>query len=284
MSASVDLSPYGTYRPEPFLRMVLALTHSLPANWLGFRASTPFRRLAIDRLDTRPVDTELWGARMRLHPHDNSCEKNALFTPQWFDRREREVLAAAIEQRVRAGATFTFVDVGANVGLYSLFVASRGGAHARVLAVEPQRELVARMAFSLQCNPGFNVAVVQAAAADRDGEMDLVVYRPDRAGSSVKRHAAAFAGAEIVPVPCRPLAAMVAEAGITAIDALKIDVEGAEDLVLPPFLREAPQDLLPRLLMIEDRPDWNVDLYALLQERRYVVAMRTQHNVVFRLA
>ena len=46
--------------------------------------------------------------------------------------------------------------------------------------------------------------------------------------------------------------AVLADTGIAAIDALKIDVEGAEDLVLAPFLRDAPQDLLPKLLLIED--------------------------------
>src|SRR5437879_5759476 len=75
MTVPVDLSPFGARAPAPFVRFVLALTRSLPANWLGFRVSTPFRRLAIDWLGELPVDTELWGARMRLYPVRNSCEK-----------------------------------------------------------------------------------------------------------------------------------------------------------------------------------------------------------------
>ena len=72
-------------------------------------------------------DIELWGLRLRLHPLGNGCEKNALFTPQMYDVMERDVLAQAIERKLAAGASFTFVDVGANVGLYSLFVAARAG-------------------------------------------------------------------------------------------------------------------------------------------------------------
>src|SRR5947199_3820472 len=132
MTASVDLSPYGSHPPDRLTRAVLGLTRRLPANWLGLRTSMPFRRIVIDWLDERPVDTTLWNARVRLYPSRNSCEKNALFTPQMLDVIERRVLAAAIDRRLAEGKTFTFIDIGANVGLYSLFVASRGGARVRI--------------------------------------------------------------------------------------------------------------------------------------------------------
>ena len=39
--------------------------------------------------------------------------------------------------------------------------------------------------------------------------------------------------------------------------------------------------MLPRLVLIEDRPDdWTVDLYALLRERGYAIASRSKLNVV----
>ena len=78
---------------------------------------------------------------------------------------------------------------------------------------------------------------------------------------------------------------MLKLAGISSIDAIKIDIEGAEHLALAPFLREAPEPLLPRLVLIEDRPqDWSVDLYALLRERGYAIAARSRQNVVLGLA
>jgi hypothetical protein len=85
-------------------------------------------------------------------------------------------------------------------------------------------------------------------------------------------------------VPCRPLLAVLADANIAAIDALKIDIEGAEDLALAPFLRDALPDLLPRIVLLEERPDWDTDLYVLLGQRGYVRAERSRHNLVFRLA
>jgi len=278
----VDPAAYGLRGPDLLVRAVLAVTRSLPGNWLGFRISTPFRRVAINWLGERPVDTALWGARARLYPRHNSCEKNALFTPQAFDLKERKALASTIDRRLGEGGIFTFVDIGANVGLYSLFVAARGGARARILAAEPQPGIVDRLRFNLHSNPGPNVTVIPVAVTDRDGETELVIRR-DRSGSYVAKSAGGVEPADIVRVRCRPLMAILAEAGIASIDALKIDIEGAEDLALAPFLREARAELLPQLVLIEDRPDWTMDLYALLRERGYRQAARTRYNIIFRL-
>jgi hypothetical protein len=88
-----------------------------------------------------------------------------------------------------------------------------------------------------------------------------------------------------VSVLCKTLTAVLTEAGITAVDALKIDVEGAEDLVLAPFLRDAPQHLLPELVLIEDtRGFWQTDVFALLERRGYTVVARSKQNVAFRRA
>src|SRR6185436_148100 len=114
-------------------------------------------------------DVELWGLRLRLHPIGNGCEKNALFTPQMYDVIERDVLAQAIERRVAAGGSFTFVDVGANVGLYSLFVATRARSRARILALEPQPGIVDRLRFNLAANPGIEVEVLPLAVSDHEG-------------------------------------------------------------------------------------------------------------------
>src|SRR3954471_8613555 len=103
MTATVDLSPYGTHPPSHLPRAVLAVTRRLPANWLGLRLSMPLRRMAINALGDRPIDTTLWNAQVRLYPSRNSCEKNALFTPQMFDLHERNVLASALDRRLAAG-------------------------------------------------------------------------------------------------------------------------------------------------------------------------------------
>src|SRR3954447_7262658 len=81
MTATADLTPYGSQVPNWFIRATLAITRRLRPTRLGLRLSMPLRRVAINSLRGRPVDTIIWNARVRLYPDRNSCEKNALFTP-----------------------------------------------------------------------------------------------------------------------------------------------------------------------------------------------------------
>jgi FkbM family methyltransferase len=279
MTAAFDASPWGTRRPSSFERAVLALTRAMPENWLGLRLAILFRRLVMGRIGEGCRDTMLWGMRLRLYPRRNGCEKNALFTPQMFDAMERRVLAEAVTRR---GGAFTFVDIGANVGLYSLYLATCGDV--RTLAVEPQPGILERLRFHLAANPSAKVDLKPIALSDREGEATLVLNESDSGGTHIDKQDGRQDAGERITVPCKPLIAVLAEAGIETIDALKIDVEGAEDIVLAPFLRDAPQSLLPRLLLIEDtRGFWSVDLFALLASRSYTEQERSRQNVALRL-
>jgi len=279
----VDPSPYGSRAPGALDRAALALTRAMPNNWLGLRLAILFRRIVTSRLGRGALDTELWGMRLRLYALGNGCEKNALFTPQMFDVMARGVLADAIDWR--ADAPFTFVDIGANVGLYSLFVAARAGSRARILAIEPQPGILDRLRFNIAANGDVAVDVLPLAVADRDGEVELILDASDSGGTHIDKHSAArgAAGARTVPVPCKTLQTILTAAGIARIDALKIDVEGAEDLVLVPFLRDAPRELWPALILIEDtRGFWQTDVFALLEQHGYTVAARNRQNVAYR--
>lgn len=281
---TVDPAPLGCRAPGGLDRAVLAATRAMPNNWLGLRLAMVFRRITMNRLGLGALDTALWGMNVRLYPRRNGCEKNALFTPQMFDVFERGVLADAIDTRLAARETFAFVDIGANVGLYSLFVAARAGDRARILAVEPQPGILERLRFNLAANPAAKVEVLPIALSDHDGTADLVLDANDGGGTHLDKHTATRgADGRVVSVPCRTLVAVLMEAGLTAVDALKIDVEGAEDLVLAPFLRDAPEHLLPTLVLIEDtRGFWQTDVFALLEQRGYTAFARSKQNVAFR--
>jgi FkbM family methyltransferase len=243
----------------------------------------PLRRIVMNRVGDGAVDTTVWDLRVRLYPNGNGCEKIALFTPDMYDVAERDVLRKAIDE-FRGEGNFTFVDIGANVGLYALFVASLKKEQVRVLAIEPQPGIVERLTFNIRANPALQIDVAAQAVSDHEGEIGLVMNRRDRGGSHIAKRAAP-ADAAVVRVPCQPLTSILAQFGIKAIDALKIDIEGSEDLALAPFLRDASRDLLPRVVVIEDRQsDWSTDLLSLFRQRSYSVAARTKQNMVLQVA
>jgi FkbM family methyltransferase len=272
-------APFGALAPNPFDQAIMALTSRMPDNWAGLKLATALRRLVTMRMEPAgALDVERWRLRMRLHPRDNGCEKNLLFTPQMYEPPEREELARDIARVGGFGRAFVFVDIGANVGLFSLFVAATARI-ARILAIEPEPGNFARLAFNIAANPGVTITPLAVALGDAEGTAFIMLNARDRGGTRMA--AAGTPGG--VEVRCRPLLAVVQEAGLTGIDALKIDVEGAEDKVLVPFFRDAPEALWPGLIVIEDSSaEWSSDLFALLASKGYEVSSRTKQNVMLR--
>lgn len=269
-----DPAPYGAHAPGGIARWVIEKTRSLPNRWSARRLAFALRRIALRALDGAPVDIETLGAQMRLYPYKNICEKRILFTPQFFDPQEREDLAS----RIKPG--FVFIDIGANVGAYSLFVAAKAGPDARILSVEPQPDIFDRLVYNIRQNPFGSIKAVDCAIADKPGELTLFLDPRNSGESSVKIVGSSQTRA--IKVRATTLMDLVRGEGFTHIDAIKLDVEGAEDIILEPFLREAPPELLPSLLLVEDSSSrWQIDLPALLVQKGYRMTKRTRINMIF---
>ena len=272
-----DLSPFGEYRPHGALRRLLQFTQNAGLHWLGQRAALLARGIGLRRLRARPVDVtvDTLPARMRLYPFNNACEKRLLFTPQLSDREERRFLAARITPEM------TFLDIGAGIGATSLFVAMRAGPRARVLAVEPQPVLFERLLYNLRQNPAATVKALGCAVADVEGRVTLF-SNPFDLGETSMRIVNVEGGGVSAPASAKSLATLAHEEGFERIDAMKLDVEGAEDLVLEPFLASEPESFWPRALILAYSPGkWDVDLCALLEKLGYVRVLRTRVYVIY---
>ncbi|GJE58734.1 FkbM family methyltransferase [Methylobacterium trifolii] len=270
-----DSQPYGTYAPVGLVAAITRRTGRIrPDSWRGRRLALLLRRIAISLLRGKPLDVTRYGARMRLHPYNNNCEKKVLFTPQFFDPEERAVL----QERLRPDCVF--LDIGANIGAYALCVAAFSGPGARIVAVEPQPDVFDRLSYNIAQNPFHTIKAVACAVADKGGELTLFIDPRNRGESSLKI-VGTNEGAQI-KVPAVTLLDLVRGEGLTRIDAVKLDVEGAEDLILEPFLREAPPSLLPRLILVENGTDqWQLDLPKLLESHGYRELARSRLNLMF---
>lgn len=270
-----DPRPYGTYAPAGLVAAITRRTNSIGTeNWYGRRLALMLRRIAISLLGGKPLDVTRYGARMRLHPYNNNCEKKVLFTPQFFDPQERALLKDRLPQDC------VFLDIGANIGAYALFVAAFAGPQARIVAVEPQKDVFERLSFNIAQNPFHTVKAVACAVADKTGELTLFID-PRNRGESSLRIVGTNEGAQVT-VPAVTLLDLLRNEGLTRVDAIKLDVEGAEDLILEPFLREAPESLLPRVLLIENGTgQWQLDLPKLLEEHGYRQLPPSRLNLMF---
>jgi FkbM family methyltransferase len=275
MPVQNDLSPFGQHVPHGLLAGVLRLTRRRRPSWIGRRFGFVCRSAGIALLRGQPQDVDALGARMRLYPAHNVSEKNLLFTPHLFDPEERNLLKA----HIRPG--FTFIDVGANVGGYALFVAALAGPHARILAIEPQPDIFERLVYNVRQNPFGSVKALECAVTDQDGDITMFLD-PANSGESSMRFVNARRNSGAIKVASKALATIVHEERFPSLDALKVDVEGAEDLVLDPFFRDVAPALWPRLLIVDNASAHALQKVAALGGgKAYARVLQTRSNDVF---
>lgn len=118
----------------------------------------------------------------------------------------------------------TIVDVGANIGIASVYYANKYPG-ATIVAVEPEESNYAALLQNVAPYP--NVIPVNAALWKVDGEVGLGPGPEDRVGFS-KWGFQVTENERVHRVRCITMRSLMAEANIDAIDLLKVDVEGAE--------------------------------------------------------
>ncbi|MCW9059561.1 MAG: FkbM family methyltransferase [Gammaproteobacteria bacterium] len=267
-----DAAAFGTHALSSWRSGLLRAAQSLPANWFGRRAALLLRKCVL-KGGPRVIDADVEGLHYRLHMRDNVSERKYLFMPQFFDVYERRLL----RESLRPGDVF--VDIGANAGIYSLAAAAAVGSTGRVLAVEPNPRMVERLTLNLSLNGFLDRAILeQAAVSDRPGQFELTLDDTNLGGASLLNRGS---GASL-KVRCELLTDLLARHDITRIDALKIDIEGAEDRALAPFFATAPEALHPRIIIIENSTqDWQQDLPAIFIAAGYRLLRQTRMNLVY---
>ncbi len=141
---------------------------------------------------------------------------------------ERELLEMFVQTLRKDDVVW---DIGSNIGTFSLAAATQV-VHGQVIAFEPDPEIARRVAQNADMNKLSNVRVVQCALGDRQGTGVLYTdglrgYSP---GLRKKSHQRAASGELAIDI--RTIDQLVQSGEIRPANVVKIDVEGAELLVL----------------------------------------------------
>lgn len=216
----------------------------LPVNLLGKRLALWMRHFRKKKVPA-VVDLETLGFRLRLHPLDNFCENRLLFMPQFYDVQEMRFL----QETVVPG--FNFVDIGANVGIYTLFAYRFAQGKGRFLAVEAEPENFRRLQQNCRLNGLTNCLLVNLAVSDQAGVLSFTVNTRNRGENSLRLTQPDGSQFQKIEVQAETLLKLLVKHGFARVDVLKMDIEGHEERVLETFLAEAPQILWPRFLIVE---------------------------------
>lgn len=154
----------------------------------------------------------------------------------------------------------TFVDVGANIGYFTLLASSLVERHGTVIAVEPSPRLFEALRETLALNRIENTRLVNMAALDRETRVALYRGTEYHSGLTTTREER---GLELeCEVAAAPLSKILQPEEARSARLVKIDVEGAEWSAIQgalPLLRNGRSDLEviveidPELLSLEGR-------------------------------
>jgi len=189
------------------------------------------------RIQKKPIDIRVFGdITLRCYP-DSPSASLVIYCKESPDYHEMHFM----RRYLRSGDNV--LDVGANIGVYSLLAASLVGSTGRVLAFEPGPEANRRLTENIQINQLNNVEVHACALGDRLGVVDFL----NQQDTTNRIKTEADAGESVISVPLKRLDDVVK----SNYSLGKMDIEGAE----PIALRGAE-----RLLTESNPPVWLLEL------------------------
>lgn len=206
------------------------------------------------RLDDEMILCRILGRlKLFVDPRDRGISPHIMMNGIW-EHATTEAIVDLVDEGMVA------IDVGANLGYFTIVMAALCGPRGRVLAVEPNPECARRLQESVMLNGfGGRVDVHQTVVGADDGDsVTLVLPRDNPGGAHV---------ASVVPDGAGQLAAQTRRldriAGALDAVLVKIDAEGMEERILQGMTAMIAGDRL-RYILVEFSPNCYADGPAMI--------------------
>lgn len=187
---------------------------------------------------------------MLLNPTEHIQQQ--LFWYGYYEKELRELL----KKIVKPGDVF--LDLGANVGYFSLLVANNFPS-VKVISFEPVKALFQFMKENISLNNLKNISAINTAVGEKNEEKELFVSSPNNAGMSSFHQPENYSGKK-ERVKVVAIDDWFKTSGLPKIDLIKIDIEGSELAALK-GMKEVLRDQKP-VLIIEVNPQ-TLSLFSL---------------------
>jgi len=260
---------FGFYSPKGIVKVLYVLIRI----GAGFGSLKKIYARILTKINKdNPIDIIYHGIKVRLYPHNNTIESKILVSSRLREGKELEIISSFIKN----GGVF--LDIGANVGYYSLMAAKLGAT--KIIAVEPNPIVLDRFKINIKFN-GFDskIKTFQIGIGAKRTTMELRLSDVDMGSSSIVN---SKLNSDKIKIKIIPLSELLKKEVITKIDVLKIDIEGFEDRALFPYFKTLDKKLYPRLILMEDssQKDWEQNIYEWLLANGYRVLARTRGNTL----
>ena len=270
--------PFGTYSPNKKIQKKIDWCQKLPANWFGKQMAQILRKHVLSK-SKAPLDLILQKTKLRCYLTDNVSERNFVFIPWRFDAKELQLMKQVLPD------DGVFIDIGANIGIYSAIASTVLNSKGTIVAIEPNPPVFERLQFNLMATTEDQkhkpqVVLLDCGISDQLGEFQLFLDSNNLGASSLQQKN--LINQKSITIACMPLLDVIQQQNITSIDVVKCDIEGCEDQALVPFLRDASDHLLPKCFIFENNQDqWQTDLLKALTKRNYTLTHKTRMNFIY---
>jgi FkbM family methyltransferase len=164
------------------------------------------------------VEVEVMGSRLFVNSHDTGSAPYLIMHGEW-DPPQTDIIKALLKEKM------VFVDIGANIGYFSLLAAGIVGETGKVIAFEPDVDNYALLMENIETNSSKNIIPVRKAVSDNAGKASFYLKSENLSAHSLVKEK----DTTVVEVETVTLDDFLGD-DLTA-HVIKIDVEGAEPLV-----------------------------------------------------
>jgi FkbM family methyltransferase len=220
-----------------------------------------------------------YGQRMFVDTRDMSVAPHLLLDGRWEGWVTEEFLRHAKEGAV-------IVEVGANIGYYTLLGASRVGSGGKMIAFEATPDLCELVFKSIEIN-GFldRCEIINKVAMDREDEVPFRRLKNRMGGSSIVPFDSdhlkqVYESSDEILVKSVSLDAFLEGRGLPQVDLIKIDAEGSEPLIFKGLERTLKRSgSIVVIFELNRQMSWSLGCDALGMLQGFAEAGFTLHRI-----
>jgi len=179
---------------------------------------------------------EIQGSKMYINVREKDPEMRKTFQSYALNRIHEESTTNLFQKTIKKGDIV--VDLGANIGYFTLLAARLVGKGGRVYAFEPEPRNYSYLLKNIQLNSYSNITAIQKAVSDRDGKARLYMCPYDTGHHTINQQEGIedYRHGRTGRVSAVDVESVILdrfmEGREDGIDVIKMDVEGAEALAL----------------------------------------------------
>jgi FkbM family methyltransferase len=188
----------------------------------------------------------VYGYYIELDTNDAKGVSAYIGTDGWYEPEPTELLKKLLKKGM------VVIDVGANIGWYTLLSAKIVGPNGLVLSYEPEPRNYSLLRKSIDENKFTNIRTFQSCVSNVIGEKTLWLASENLASHSIIMQRSDKG----IPVKSTTLDSIIDNFSFQTIDLLKIDAEGAEPEIIEGGMRSLMESRIENIIMEWDPKVW----------------------------